>query len=68
MAENDLSIDNIKLALEDVVLADGTIVTSTYGKFSPDEKLKDGTLRTYIASKRIKLNDIDELVKKYFGE
>ena len=51
-----------------VVLEDDTIVTCGYGKFSPDEKLKDGTLRTYIASKRIKLNDIDELVKKYFGE
>ena len=50
-----------------VVLSDGTIVTCGYGKFSPYEKLDDGTLRTYIASKRINLKDTDELVKRYFG-
>ena len=50
-----------------VVLEDDTIVTCGYGKFSPDEKLSDGTLRTYIASKRINLKDTDELVNKYFG-
>lgn len=47
-----------------VVLGDGTIVTSTYGKFSPDEKINLGTdYRTYICSKRINLKDTDELVK-----
>lgn len=48
-----------------VVLADGTIVTCGYGKFSPDEKTADGkTLKTYICSKRINLRHTDELVKK----
>ena len=51
-----------------VVLVDDTIVTCGYGKFSPDEKLADGTLRTYIASKRINLKDTDELIKRYFGK
>lgn len=41
-----------------VVLDDGTIVTSTYGRFKPHNKGK-----TYIASKRINLKDTDELVK-----
>lgn len=50
-----------------VVLSDDTIVTCGYGKFSPDEKLDDGTLRTYICSKRINLRDTDELVAKLFG-
>lgn len=46
-----------------VVLDDGTIVTSSYGKFSPDEKINLGTdYRTYICSKRIHLADTDELV------
>ena len=38
-----------------VVLEDGTIVTSNYGRFSKKGK-------TYIASKRINLKDTDELV------
>lgn len=47
-----------------VVLDDGTIVTSSYGKFSTDEKINFGTdYRTYICSKRIHLTDTDELVK-----
>lgn len=47
-----------------VVLDDSTIVTSSYGKFSPKEKINFGTdYKTYIASKRIKLADTDELVK-----
>lgn len=47
-----------------VVLEDGTIVTSSYGKFSPDEKINFGTdYRTYICSKRINPADTDELVK-----
>ncbi len=48
-----------------VVLADDTIVTCGYGKFSPDEKTEDGkSLKTYICSKRINLKDTDELVKR----
>ncbi len=47
-----------------VVLDNGIIVTSTYGKFSPDEKATDGGLKTYIVSKRIDLNKTDELIKK----
>lgn len=47
-----------------VVLDDGTIVTSSYGKFSPEEKIDFGRdYRTYICSKRINLNDTDELIK-----
>lgn len=44
-----------------VVLDDDTVVTSTYGAFG--EKLKDGTYKTYVVSKRIKLADIDKLAK-----
>ncbi|MDE5984004.1 MAG: glycoside hydrolase [Eubacterium sp.] len=48
-----------------VVLDDGTIVTSSYGKFSPDEKINLGTdYRTYICSKRIHLADTDVLIKE----
>ncbi len=55
-----------------VVLPDGTIVTSSYGIFSPEE-MKEGTQktdkgkqkrRTYIVSKRINLNDVDKIVNK----
>ncbi len=50
-----------------VVLADDTFVICGYGKFSPDKKIGDGkTLKTYIASKRINLNDTDELVERYY--
>lgn len=45
-----------------VVLDDGTVVTSTYGIFSP-EKDENGSRKTYIVSKRINLKDTDELVK-----
>lgn len=49
-----------------VVLEDGTIVTSSYGKYSPKQRISGGfSLRTYICSKRIKLADTDRLV---FGE
>lgn len=49
-----------------VVLSDGTIVTCGYGKFSPYEKTADGSsLKTYIVSKRINIEDTDKLV---FGE
>ena len=50
-----------------VVLEDGTIVTSTYGHFSPKEKINFGTdLRTYICSKRINLEDTDALVEQLY--
>lgn len=52
-----------------VVLADDTIVTCSYGKYSPTEKTSDGkSLKTYICSKRINLKDTDALVEKYFSE
>ncbi len=44
-----------------VVLEDGTVVTSTYGCFG--EKNADGTYKTYVVSKRVNLNDVDKLVK-----
>lgn len=45
------------------VLPDGTIVASTYGCFDPNKKTADGKkLRTYIASKRIRLADTDALL------
>ena len=47
-----------------VVLPDGTIVTSSYGQFSPKAKASDGKLKTYIISKRINLKDTDKLVNK----
>lgn len=48
-----------------VVLEDGTIVTSSYGKFDPNNKINFGRdYRTYICSKRINLKDTDELVEK----
>lgn len=42
-----------------VVLPDGTIITSTYGQFGL--KNNDGKFKTYVVSKRINLNDIDKL-------
>lgn len=55
-----------------VVLPDGTIVTSSYGIFSPEEmaegvqKTDKGKQkrRTYIVSKRINLKDVDKIVEK----
>lgn len=54
-----------------VVLPDGTIVTSSYGIFSPEEK--DSGIyntdkgrqkrKTFIISKRINLNDVERLIK-----
>lgn len=44
-----------------VVLDDGTVVTSTYGCFG--EKTKDGKYKTYVVSKRIRLSDTDKLIK-----
>lgn len=42
-----------------VVFEDDLIVTSTYGQFGL--KNDDGKYKTYVVSKRIKLNDIDKL-------
>ncbi len=49
-----------------VVLPDDTIVTCSYGKYSPDEKTTDSDelLKTYICSKRINLKDTDVLVER----
>ncbi|MEE1137069.1 MAG: sialidase family protein [Acutalibacteraceae bacterium] len=44
-----------------VVLDDGTIVTSTYGQFG--EKKADGKYKTYVASKRLKLSDVEKLIR-----
>ncbi|MBR5545169.1 MAG: exo-alpha-sialidase [Clostridia bacterium] len=55
-----------------VVLKDGTIVTSSYGVFSTEEK-ESGTYttdkgkqkrKTFIVSKRIKLSDVEKLIKQ----
>lgn len=43
-----------------IVFPDGTIVTSTYGCFG--NKLPDGSYQTYVASKKLKLSDIDKLI------
>ena len=50
------------------VLDDGTIVTTTYGKFSPDKKTSDGKYKTYICSKRINPKDIENMIKQLKGE
>ena len=44
-----------------VVFDDGTIVTTTYGTFG--QKKSDGKYQTYVVSKRLKLEDIDKLIK-----
>jgi len=54
-----------------VVLADGTIVTSSYGIFSTEEKEKGKyhtdkgkqKRKTFIVSKRIKLSDVEKFIK-----
>lgn len=53
-----------------VVLDDGTIVTSSYGHFDPDDKINafTGELRTYICSKRINLEDTDALVAQMVSQ
>lgn len=43
-----------------VVFDDGVIVTSTYGSFG--KKLPNGSYQTYVASKRLKLEDVDKLI------
>ena len=43
-----------------VVFDDGMIVTSTYGSFG--KKLPDGSYQTYVASKILKLEDVDKLI------
>lgn len=47
-----------------VVLEDGTIVTTSYGTFDYKNSNSKNDLKTYICSKRINLNDTDELVKR----
>lgn len=44
-----------------VVFPDDTIVTSTYGAFG--EKNSDGSYKTYVVSKIIRLSDVDKLIK-----
>ncbi len=52
-----------------VVLEDDTVVITGYGKFSPDETTADGaSLKTYICSKRLRLQDTDALVTKFFPD
>lgn len=46
-----------------VVLEDGTVVTTSYGCFDCKKLTKTLKPKTYIASKRINLRDIDELAK-----
>lgn len=54
-----------------VVLKDGTVVTSSYGIFSPEEKERGKydtdkgkqKRKTFIVSKRIKLSDVEKLLK-----
>ena len=47
-----------------VVLPDGTVMICSYGKFSPDKKTSDGKeLKTSICAKRLRLEDLDKLVK-----
>ncbi|MCQ2462895.1 MAG: glycoside hydrolase [Clostridia bacterium] len=50
-----------------VILNDGTVVTSTYGIFSPD-KDENGNRKTFIVSKRINLHDTDELIEMLKGQ
>ena len=51
-----------------VVLPDGTIVASTYGCFDPHRLTEDGSLyRTYIASKRIRLGDVEAVMRDVLG-
>lgn len=45
-----------------VVLDDGTIVTTSYGHFDSEDKISLTELRTSICSKRINLKDTDALV------
>lgn len=42
-----------------VILDDGMIVTASYGAFG--EKNKDGSLKTYVVSKRIRPEDLDKI-------
>lgn len=50
-----------------VVLADGMIVTSSYGCFDCEDKISLGRkLRTFIAAKQIRLEDTDKLVEELF--
>ncbi len=47
-----------------VILPDGTVMICSYGKFSPDKKTENGKeYKTSICAKRIRLEDLDELIK-----
>lgn len=46
-----------------VVFPDDTIVTSTYGTFG--EKNIDGSYKTYVVSKIIRLSDVDKIIKLF---
>lgn len=47
-----------------VVLPDGTIMTSSYGKYNPNDKTADGkALKTSICSKLIRLEDTDRVLE-----
>ncbi len=48
-----------------VVLDDGTIVTSSYGQFDPHKRTLFKGMKTYICSKRINLEDVDKLIDEY---
>lgn len=50
-----------------VVLQDGTIVTSSYGKFDCTDKISRTEYRTFVCSKRINLADTDALVKQLYN-
>ena len=50
-----------------VVLADDTIVTCSYGKFRTEDKTADGKdYRTSICSKRVNLKDTDRIVEMFY--
>ncbi len=52
-----------------VVLDDGTIMTSSYGKYNPEDKTTNGkALKTSICSKLIRLEDTDRIVADMTSE
>ena len=51
-----------------VVMPDGTIVTSSYGCFDPNKLTADGSAyRTSIVSKRIKISDLEAVMRGVLG-
>lgn len=51
-----------------VVLKDDTVVISSYGCFDINKTNDKGKYKTYIASKRFKLSDIDELINLQYNK